>query len=186
MSSRIAASAKTARASKANRRSRQRHGSARTGRRRHGRRRVQLGDGNADSAVDSQGRALDALRKGTQGLAQSMHSKWDSVTARARTGGWASRARNAHRPLGRPMHGRDPDDFSVKVPGEIDVQRARRIIEELRRRFGDMPAPAGTRLHRAAVEGLLGKYRSLRRLVDRRSLAAFIRCSRIEPAIHNH
>jgi hypothetical protein len=26
----------------------------------------------------------------------------------------------------------------VKVPGEIDVQRARRIIEELRKRFGDM------------------------------------------------
>ena len=28
-----------------------------------------LGEGNADSAVDSQGRALDALRKGAQGLA---------------------------------------------------------------------------------------------------------------------
>ena len=31
--------------------------------------------------------------------------------------------------------------FQVKVPGEIDVQRARRIIEELRRRFGDVLRP---------------------------------------------
>ena len=29
----------------------------------------------------------------------------------------------------------------MKVPGEIDVQRARRIIEELRRRFGDVARP---------------------------------------------
>jgi Domain of unknown function (DUF4175) len=29
----------------------------------------------------------------------------------------------------------------VKVPGEIDAQRARRIIEELRRRFGDVLRP---------------------------------------------
>ncbi len=41
-------------------------------------------------------------------------------------------------PLGRPLRGRDyGDDATVKVPGEIDVQRARRILEELRRRFGD-------------------------------------------------
>jgi len=32
----------------------------------------QLGQGNAESAVDSQGRALEALRKGAQNLAQSM------------------------------------------------------------------------------------------------------------------
>ena len=31
-----------------------------------------LGDGNADSAVDGQGRALDALRKGAQALAQAL------------------------------------------------------------------------------------------------------------------
>ena len=29
----------------------------------------------------------------------------------------------------------------MKVPGEIDVQRARRIIEELRCRFGDVLRP---------------------------------------------
>ena len=41
-------------------------------------------------------------------------------------------------PLGRPSHNRrfDPGN-SVKVPGEIDAQRARRVLEELRRRLGD-------------------------------------------------
>src|SRR6266571_8344150 len=35
----------------------------------------QLGEGNADDAVDSQGRALEALRRGAQNLAQSMQQQ---------------------------------------------------------------------------------------------------------------
>jgi hypothetical protein len=43
-----------------------------------------------------------------------------------------SRAQQETDPLGRPLRGRDyGDDATVKVPGEIDVQRARRILEEL-------------------------------------------------------
>ena len=53
-----------------------------------------------------------------------------------------SRADQDTDPLGRPLRGRDyGDDTTVRVPGEIDVQRARRIIEELRKRFGDMGRP---------------------------------------------
>jgi uncharacterized protein (TIGR02302 family) len=103
---------------------------------------AQLGDGNADSAVESQGRALDALRKGTQGLAQSMQQQMGQGQGPGPNGRLGQpRAQRDTDPLGRPLHGRDPDDFSVKVPGEIDVQRARRIIEELRRRFGDILRP---------------------------------------------
>jgi hypothetical protein len=52
------------------------------------------------------------------------------------------RAQQDTDPLGRPLRGREyGDDYTVKVPGEIDVQRARRIIEELRRRFGDVLRP---------------------------------------------
>jgi uncharacterized protein (TIGR02302 family) len=102
----------------------------------------ELGDGNADSAVDSQGRALDALRKGAQGLAQSMQQQLGQGPGPGPNGRLGQpRAQRDTDPLGRPLHGRDPDDFSVKVPGEIDVQRARRIIEELRRRFGDVLRP---------------------------------------------
>jgi anti-anti-sigma regulatory factor len=40
------------------------------------------------------------------------------------------------------MRGRDyGDDVTVKVPGEIDAQRARRILEELRKRFGESARP---------------------------------------------
>ena len=99
-----------------------------------------LGEGDAEGAVESQGRALDALRKGAQGLAQSMQQQMGRGPGPGRFG--QSRAQQETDPLGRPLRGRDyGDDVTVKVPGEIDVQRARRIIEELRRRFGDFARP---------------------------------------------
>ena len=99
----------------------------------------QLGDGDADNAVDSQGRALDALRRGAQGLAQSMQQQMGQGPGPGQPGRTGQpRANNDTDPLGRPLRGRDyGDDTTVKVPGEIDVQRARRILEELRRRFGE-------------------------------------------------
>ena len=102
-----------------------------------------LGEGDAEGAVDSQGRALDALRKGTQGLAQSMQQQMGRGPGPGRPGRFGqSRAQQETDPLGRPLRGRDyGDDTTVRVPGEIDVQRARRIIEELRRRFGDFARP---------------------------------------------
>ncbi len=112
-----------------------------------------LGEGNADSAVDSQGRALDALRKGAQGLEQSMMGQGASPGRAGRLG--LPRARQDTDPLGRPLNGRDYGDDSVKVPGEIDVQRARRIIEELRRRFGDVARP---QLELDYIERLLKDY----------------------------
>jgi uncharacterized protein (TIGR02302 family) len=102
-----------------------------------------LGEGDAEGAVDSQGRALDALRKGAQGLAQSMQQQMGRGPGPGRPGRFGqSRAQQETDPLGRPLRGRDyGDDTTVRVPGEIDVQRARRIIEELRRRFGDFARP---------------------------------------------
>jgi uncharacterized protein (TIGR02302 family) len=106
---------------------------------------AELGDGDADSAVDSQGRALEALRKGAQGLAQVLRQQLGEGQGpgpgqNGRLG--LPRAQRDTDPLGRPLRGRDfGDDVTVKVPGEIDVQRARRIIEELRRRFGETGRP---------------------------------------------
>ena len=100
----------------------------------------QLGEGNADSAVDSQGRALEALRRGAQNLAQSMQQQGMLGPGPNGQPGRLGlpRAQQDTDPLGRPLRGRDyGDDTTVKVPGEIDVQRARRILEELRRRFGE-------------------------------------------------
>ena len=104
-----------------------------------------LGEGNADGAVDSQGRALEALRRGAQNLAQQMQQQGMMGMGPGQPGRLGRpgrlgppRAQQETDPLGRPLRGRDyGDDTTVKVPGEIDVQRARRILEELRRRFGE-------------------------------------------------
>jgi uncharacterized protein (TIGR02302 family) len=103
----------------------------------------ELGEGDADSAVDSQGRALDAMRRGAQGLAQSMQQQMGQGPGPGQPGRTGQpRANNETDPLGRPLRGREyGDDTTVKVPGEIDVQRARRILEELRRRFGESFRP---------------------------------------------
>jgi hypothetical protein len=103
-----------------------------------------LGEGNADGAVDSQGKALDALRKGAQNLAEAMQQDGEGQgtgpggTRASRQAGDGTQSD----PLGRPLHGRDfGDDLTVKIPGEIDVQRVRRILEELRRRLADPKRP---------------------------------------------
>jgi len=104
----------------------------------------ELGQGDADSAVDSQGRALEAMRKGAQGLAQSMQQNGMGMGQGPGQPGRNGRARAQQDtdPLGRPLRGRDyGDDVTVKVPGEIDAQRARRILEELRKRFGESTRP---------------------------------------------
>jgi uncharacterized protein (TIGR02302 family) len=117
-----------------------------------------LGEGNADGAVDSQGRALEALRKGAQSLAEAMQpgdgdGQGDGPsnrTGRQQSGGIQSD------PLGRPLHGREfGDDLTVKIPGEIDVQRVRRILEELRRRLAD---PLRPQIELDYIERLLKDY----------------------------
>jgi hypothetical protein len=104
-----------------------------------------LGEGNADGAVDSQGQALDALRKGAQKLAEAMQQRDGEGQGDGPNGNRAGRqqgSNNPSDPLGRPLHGRDyGDDLTVKIPGEIDVQRVRRILEELRRRLADPQRP---------------------------------------------
>jgi uncharacterized protein (TIGR02302 family) len=105
----------------------------------------ELGEGDAESAVGSQGRALEALRKGAQGLAQQMQQNGIGLGMGAGQPGRNGRGRAEQNtdPLGRPMrYGREYDDgVTVKVPGEIDAQRARRILEELRKRFGESARP---------------------------------------------
>ncbi len=102
----------------------------------------ELGQGDAESAVDAQGRALEAMRKGAQGLAQQMQQSGRGPDPNGRPGRGQQRAQRNTDPLGRPMHGREyGDDVTVKVPGEIDAQRARRILEELRKRYGESFRP---------------------------------------------
>ncbi len=102
-----------------------------------------LGDGDSDSAVDSQGRALEKLRKGAQKLAQQMQEGDDDGNGPGnRNSRQSGTAPNRTDPLGREGRYREGEwDQTVQIPGEIDVQRARRILEELRRRLGESNRP---------------------------------------------
>ena len=87
-----------------------------------------------DEAANEQGEALDQMRQSAQQMAEQMQKD-----AQQRLG----RGGNAPRdPLGRPQRAQGPDlGTSVKVPDAIDAQRAREILEELRRRSGESLRP---------------------------------------------
>lgn len=86
--------------------------------------------GDLAEATEQQGRALDQMRQGAQSMAQEMMRNMPQ-----RYGQSGDTPRD---PLGRPQRTQGPDlGTSVKVPDQIDVQRAREILEELRRRLGE-------------------------------------------------
>jgi uncharacterized protein (TIGR02302 family) len=100
-----------------------------------------LGEGNPDGAVDSQGQALESMRKAAEAMQQQGDGDGQGDGPSDRPGRQQSGG-NQSDPLGRPLHGREyGDDLTVKIPGEIDVQRVRRILEELRRRLADPQRP---------------------------------------------
>ncbi|MBB4650307.1 uncharacterized protein (TIGR02302 family) [Aminobacter niigataensis] len=109
-----------------------------------------LGKGEGDRAVGHQGRALEALRKGAQDMMQQMQAMQGDQGGSEEGG----RQQNADRdPLGRPRATTGPDfGDSVKVPDEIDVQRARQILDAIRKRLGNALSPE---LERSYLERLL-------------------------------
>ncbi|MCA0057177.1 TIGR02302 family protein [Mesorhizobium sp. B261B1A] len=109
-----------------------------------------LGDGEGDQAVGHQGRALEALRKGAKDMMKQMQAMQGDEGGSEEGG----RQQNADRdPLGRPRASQGPDfGDSVKVPDEIDVQRARQILEAIRKRLSNALSPD---IERSYLERLL-------------------------------
>ncbi|MBB6254075.1 TIGR02302 family protein [Nitrospirillum iridis] len=99
-----------------------------------------LSEGSPEDAVESQGRALEALQDGLKGMAQQMArqmGRGTRVAPRAANG----RGQNTD-PLGRQMTGQGATSTdSVKIPEHGDLQRAREILEELRRRASEAGRP---------------------------------------------
>lgn len=94
-----------------------------------------IGEGNLDSATQAQSLALDRLRKGAQSMAEQMMENGEAQAGQGP-------GNNGRDPLGRPDRSNRPDlGLSVKVPDEIDIQRAREVLDELRRRLGDPSRP---------------------------------------------
>lgn len=109
-----------------------------------------LGQGQGEEAVGQQGNALDALRRGAQNMVEQMMNQGEG------SGMAQGRSQMDEDPLGRPRRTEGPDfGNQVKVPDEIDVQRARRVLEELRRRFSD---PSRPQLELDYLERLLKRY----------------------------
>jgi len=94
-----------------------------------------IGRNNLDNATQQQGMALNSMRQGAQAMAQQMQ--------RAGSQQGQGRGGNGQRdPLGRPDKTNEPDlGLSVKVPDQINIQRAREVLDELRRRLADPNRP---------------------------------------------
>ncbi len=111
-----------------------------------------LGDGKGQSALDSQGRAIEALRKGAGELMQQLAQQGQQGQGQ---GGMQQQGqgREGLDPLGRPQ-GRTGPEFGedVKVPDEFDAERARQILEIIRRKLGENASPE---LERQYLERLL-------------------------------
>ncbi|RAZ73689.1 TIGR02302 family protein [Mesorhizobium atlanticum] len=109
-----------------------------------------LGQGDGDQAVGHQGRALEALRRGAKDMMKQMQAMQGDQGGSEQGG----RQQGADRdPLGRPRATNGPDDgTSVKVPDEIDVQRARQILDAIRKRLGNALSPD---IERSYLERLL-------------------------------
>jgi uncharacterized protein (TIGR02302 family) len=97
-----------------------------------------LGQENAGQATEQQTLALDRLRQGARSLAEQMMQGMGQPGPMGR----AFNGNGDRDPLGRPMPTQGLDDGdSVKVPEESEMQRARQILEELRRRLGQRERP---------------------------------------------
>jgi len=112
-----------------------------------------LGEGDTGAAAGDQGEALDALRRGAQSMMQQMAGDRNPGGEQPGEQGTSQQAQSQTDPLGRRNgpNGRINDE-STRIPGEIDAQRAREIMEAIRRKLTN---PLGPLLERDYLERLL-------------------------------
>jgi uncharacterized protein (TIGR02302 family) len=99
-----------------------------------------LEGGRRNDSVGAQGRALNELRRAGRGIMQQMMKRF------SRESGQPNRPRNGRNnprrdPLGREVMGEDADTQGVTIPDASSIQRARKILDELRRRSGQSSRP---------------------------------------------
>ena len=100
-----------------------------------------LKQGRAERATGAQGQAIDQLRAGAQSMANQMLERMAGGMARSGNSGQGNGNANTD-PLGRPTRSAGPDfGDDVQVPDVIDAERAREILNELRRRAAEMGRP---------------------------------------------
>ena len=104
-----------------------------------------LREGETGEALGDQGRALQALRQGAEDMMNQMMQAMGDQQGGAEGQGPdrnGNRTADDRDPLGRPRATTGPDFGNrVKVPDEIDIQRAREILDAIRKRLGDQLSP---------------------------------------------
>lgn len=100
-----------------------------------------LKDLNGAIATDMQGEALDALRRGSREMMKKMQEALGEQEGGARAQP-NQQGQEGKDPLGRRQGSSGPDFGSdIELPAEIDIQRARQVLEEIRRRLGNALSP---------------------------------------------
>ncbi len=104
----------------------------------------QLAEGNGEGAVQGQGRALDALRKGTREMMNQLMAQMQQGQGQGQgqmPGQMGQGGQNGRDPLGRGRNdssfGDNPDNNMV--PDIIKAQRAREILDAIRERLSNNP-----------------------------------------------
>jgi uncharacterized protein (TIGR02302 family) len=115
-----------------------------------------LGDGDPGRAVPSQTEALNQLRQGIEGLGEQMARRFGGMPGMVGEMPGGNRQPN-HDPFGRQSGGAygTSIDGDVKVPDRMERQRAREILQELRRRAGERDRPI---LERDYIDRLLRQF----------------------------
>ncbi|MGH6933652.1 MAG: TIGR02302 family protein [Dongiaceae bacterium] len=112
-----------------------------------------LRQGLPGKAIDPQTRALSELQQGMQEMASEMMKQLGRQGARHHGEGAIGQARD---PLGRNQNGMGMiDTGDVQIPDQSDVQRAKQIIDELRRRSGERNRP---KIERDYIDRLLKRF----------------------------
>ncbi len=117
---------------------------------------AQGGEKGNGAAVDAQGRALEALHRGAEQLAQQMQGKGEGESEGDEASPQAEQEGGTD-PLGRPIGGGSPFNPNSRYDpmGLPAAQRAQRVLEELRRRLSD---PSRPREEMDYLERLLRRY----------------------------
>ncbi|MEE8623568.1 MAG: TIGR02302 family protein [Alphaproteobacteria bacterium] len=107
-------------------------------------------------AVGPQGEALDQLQQGAGAMMQQLMKQFGQGPLPRGMRGRLNRMERAYDPLGRPLSSTGAySGEDVNIPDESEIQRAREILRELRRRAGEIDRP---RLEKDYIDRLLRRF----------------------------
>ena len=108
------------------------------------------------ASVPAQTEALDQLREGARAATEQLMKKFGGAMAAAGQGRPQGQQPGSQDPFGRRTQGSQGGaQADVEIPSESDIQKARRILEELRRRAGERQRPP---VERDYIDRLLKPY----------------------------